>query len=316
MIQWLPRAEAASHLGVPVKTLDNRAGRYERTWCGPTSRWLYACETPDAPRVPEGDTRRLDSAPSSSPWVILSVWDAHFPDVDRPTWEAFLQCVGEYQPDEIVIGGDFADLESASTHGGNPNPPSVREDIDATRRGLSALRRAARSAEISYIEGNHETRLRRKITKQLRELYDVADVDWPSLLRLDEFDIKHYKTCESRPVWRGDLAFVHGASHAKHHAAAMTQIFAPHSVVYGHTHRPQFYSRTYLDRDGRHVRSVAYGMPCARAIHASYMVGPTGWVNGFGLHRLHETGHTETIVATMDPDGRCRLEGRTYGSEP
>lgn len=315
MIQWLPRADAAAQLGIAVKTLDNGRGTYERTWCGATDRWLYAVEVPDAPRSREGDTRRIDRAPDGSTWTIASVWDAHFPDADLATWDAFLQYVGTTQPDEVIIGGDFADLESASTHGGNPNPPSVREDIDATKRGLSALRRAAPDAVISYVEGNHETRLRRKVAKQLRELYDVDAIDWPALLCLDDFGIDAYKTCEARPVVRGDLCFVHGVAWNRHHAAKMVDIFAPHSVVYGHTHRPQFFARTFLDLDGRHKRSTAYGMPCARVIHAPYMVGPTGWVNGFGVHRLYDTGHTETHVVTMDPDGRCRIEGETYGEE-
>lgn len=213
---------------------------------------------------------------------VAGIFDVHFPAQDPGTWGAFTRYARDTQPDVIVLGGDFVDLESMSSHGGNPTPPTFIAEIAPAREALQELRRICPNARIVYLEGNHETRLTRWLANNAKSLHGAIDL--PSMLGLAELGIE-WKP-EGVPLKLGKLHFVHGFwttdAHAKKHLMEYGS-----SVTYGHTHRPQSYTRGLVDGSVH----GAFGMPCACKLDAPYLKNkPSGWLNGWGVYYVLPDG--------------------------
>ena len=193
MNEWLPRTEAAKRLGVSPNTLKSRKHRnLIETKRDKNGRLLFAVPKQSAITSDEWDALRelmpqqeeVKHAPSQSgsTYSILSLFDVHVPDADAFAFKAVLDFARDKQPDHIVIGGDFLELESCSQHGGNPSPLALVDEIKAGRKALARIREACPNASLTYLEGNHETRLRRVVASNL-PTFDGA-IDVPNLLDL------------------------------------------------------------------------------------------------------------------------------------
>lgn len=211
---------------------------------------------------------------------IVGIFDAHVPDHDPRLWASWLDWCRDEKPGEIIIGGDFLELESCSKHGGVARPALLREEVEAGQEALAEIRRVNPRARLTYLEGNHETRLTRKVVGDAPTL--EGSISLPAMLELKKLGVSWHKYGDV--VKRGKLGFTHGWWCNDHHAATHLRR-AKCSLAYGHTHRPQMYI------DGGADGSVlgAFGMPCMRKLDASWVNGaPTGWVQGFGVFYMHE----------------------------
>lgn len=235
---------------------------------------------------------------------IAMICDVHVPDHDPVLWANFLLWCKDEKPAEVIIGGDFLEMESCSGHGGIVRPPLLMEDVEAGRKALKALRAAAPRAKITYLEGNHEDRLNRKVVDNAPELDGALKL--PTLLGLVDLGIEWVPY--GHVIFRGKLALTHGwwtpDAHAKKHLQELGC-----SVAYGHTHRPQIYTR---GKAGGSV-SGAFGLPCMRVLEAPWMKNrPTGWMQGFGVFYPHADGCFSPYVVLVNR-GTFIWNGRTYG---
>lgn len=222
---------------------------------------------------------------------IAGIFDVHVPDHDRALWRAFLKWCRDVKPDEIIIGGDFLELESCSSHGGNPRPPLLSEEITAGKAALRQLREANPRATLTYLEGNHEHRLSRHLSNGAPTL--SGSLHLPDLLELRSFGCTWVDY--GKVITRGKIGFTHGFwasdAHAKKHLSEYG-----HSIAYGHTHRPQVYTRGSLAGDVH----GAFGMPCMRGLDAQWLHNrPCGWMQGFGVFYVLDDGsfHPYTVLA-------------------
>lgn len=253
----------------------------------------------------EDGTVEFKCAPPGGVYKWFGLFDVHIPYHDKPTWRAMLKCLRDEQPDEIILVGDFMDVLSMSAHPPHMHGgPLLSEEVAACKRALKQLRDTAPEAVITYIEGNHETRPKRLAVKRMSQIMDLMEMD--KLLGLSEIGIQYIK--EGRALRRGHLRFVHGKWCNDHHAKKhMTKYNWP-GTVYGHTHRPQMYA--HADGDDR-IR-VAYGMPCMCEIPPEWAKGePTGWVNGFGIGYVDDTGDFN-VYPILSFGGRFRWNGKVY----
>lgn len=241
----------------------------------------------------------------------MSLWDVHVPDHDERALSAVLALIEDSKPDCVVIGGDFLELGSMSQHGGEPRPPSLAEDIDAGRRVLHRLRRAAGDdAEIHYLEGNHETRHTRKVIAYLPEMAGFNSI--PEALGLQDLgigwsDYRQFWRPELPSGARGRLHYTHGEWSNKHHANTHLDRYGV-NVRYGHTHKPQVFTRGYADG----VVRVAIGSPCLRTLDPGFAGPASGWCHGFGIDEFMPDG-TFTFHNVVMTDRRFAVGGRTYG---
>jgi len=252
---------------------------------------------------PVAAERKTRPLVATKPHHIIWASDVHFPEEDPVAWSCFLARAADAQPDEIILGGDIMEMESASRHGGVAQPAQLVEEIEYTRTKLAELRALCPDAHILYLEGNHETRLGRAVVEALPTFEGALSL--PSLLSLDEMRIEWHAF--GRVVRRGKCGFVHGKYTNVHHAQKHLTAFGE-SLVYGHTHRPQ---ATHMASP--HGVRGAYGMPCLRTLEPEWMVGaPTGWVHGWGEVWIDEPSGHYNCYTVIVIDGRALVDGRLY----
>ena len=122
--RWLPLKEAAEALGVSRDKLRGirQRGKIEARKQG--GQYLYAVPGDDAPVIDAdewGVLRELLATPAppereaqtiGGTYRVLSLFDVHVPEADAFAFRAVLDFARDTQPEHIVIGGDFLELES------------------------------------------------------------------------------------------------------------------------------------------------------------------------------------------------------------
>jgi predicted phosphodiesterase len=89
--------------------------------------------------------------------VTFVVGDIHFDLHHKEGWEAFVQCVKDSEPDQIVINGDFIDLGMLSRYRqGEDDPLNAIEQVKCLVREVQRL--VPFTKRLVVIEGNHDER--------------------------------------------------------------------------------------------------------------------------------------------------------------
>lgn len=308
---WLSTEDACSTLHVAERTLQRWAQEgkihYKPHPDRPRSR-LYLLEdkaTAVAPPAPCPSGQPMKATRS-----ILGIWGVHVPDHDEKALSAVLQFIRDYQPDEILIGGDFLELESASRHGGVASLRSLLDEIKAGKKVIQTFRKAAPKAKFTYLEGNHEQRLSNVVVDSLPTFDGALSI--PALLDFEKFDIewmpygKLYRPRHSSGAL-SKLHYVHGAWASKYHASKTTDVYGV-CVRYGHVHTAQCYLR------GRTDGGVygAWATPCLRSLDVPWTQGPSCWVHGLSFDEIFDDGSftANTIVMANRRFAWC---GKIYG---
>lgn len=210
--------------------------------------------------------------------TIAMLFDIHAPEHDSSAWSATLAWLRKNKPDEIVLGGDVLELGSVSAHG-DANMRLLVEDFEHGKKLIAEIR-ATCGAKITYLEGNHETRLSRFLTSQAPALR--ASLSLPIGLDLDARNISYIPE-DRQPIARGNLLILHGH---QPFPKMIPKIYAPKiadlygdgdcTICVGHAHRAQMYSRP-----GKKLARV-FGSGCLRTLSPGWLRGqPVGWEHGF-----------------------------------
>lgn len=222
--------------------------------------------------------------------VVLS--DVHVPEHDGLFWKAVLLWLRDHRPDELIIAGDFGEFSSVSQHGG-ANETKLTEDLAGVGQALDQLREAVGdSCHMTYLEGNHESRLPRATASWAPTFTGALDL--PAMLELDRRGIQWVPEY-AQPVQRGLLRVLHGHQvlgkyGPRHHAAKAADVYGsqPHvEIVYGHVHAAQQFSKPVA---GGYVSATSAG--CGRTVGADkvrWLAGrEAGWHHGFVVAYVHD----------------------------
>jgi UDP-2,3-diacylglucosamine pyrophosphatase LpxH len=247
-------------------------------------------------------------------WTVCILSDVHIPENDKLVWAVVLKWIGENQPDEIILNGDFLELSSCSQHGGAPDITNLEADFEAGRQAIEELRDAAPAAKITYLEGNHETRLVRFILAKAPSLFGALTI--PLGLHLDKYGVEYVGERE-QPISRGTIDILHGhqvgggrlAILPKHHAAKIVDVYghSGRTVVIGHSHREGVHSKPGTNGN---QRGVALG--ALRTMNPEWMHGHLGgWVHQFGIGYVWPGGPSHLYAVTIH-DGSFVWNGKLY----
>tara|TARA_Y100000310_G_scaffold123065_1_gene121826 strand:- start:370 stop:1110 length:741 start_codon:yes stop_codon:yes gene_type:complete len=217
---------------------------------------------------------------------VLFIPDTHIPYNDRRAWKVLIKSIKQFQPEILVILGDFADCFSVSKHDKSPiRKTLLHKEVDAVRDHLEQLEGLEIKRKI-YVAGNHEYRLERYITQKAPELFGLVDI--PTLLKLPQnnWEYVEYK----RHICIGDLAVSHdyGSAGQTAHRTAAQRLGVP--VVIGHTHRAASITRRSFH--GKHTQSAMFGW-LGDVSEVDYMhqaSAKTNWSTGFGIGYLLKSG--------------------------
>lgn len=240
--------------------------------------------------------------------VVAGDW--HIPFHHLEAVETFLDFVEDKQPDYIVLNGDFLDCYRLSSFPSIPEEAFVQDEIDRGKHLLGNLRHRCPDADIWYLEGNHEYRLKRKKLKNLG-FYGINELTIPSLLNLDEHDVKWKDHMESLDL--DDLSIVHGDKTSKHSAYAAKRTLEDYgyeNVIIGHNHTlGSHYKDGHLGR-----RRAFEGGGLFDKDQAEYKDGPVNWQNGFVVFYQNPTsGRLQVDQIEMNDDGSFIYQGEVYG---
>ena len=190
-------------------------------------------------------------------FVRVAFGDTHGSSIDNTAFQTFLADMEFLQPKEVVHLGDIIDCDGwlAAHHTVNyvaQTEYSYADDVIAGNLMTDQLQAACPKSKIWFIEGNHDLRVETWCITAAHK--KRADVDF----LVKHLAPKHQLHLEKRGIhWisRGDVHgdcvvggtlelgrcfFTHPQTSSKHHAANMSAKFG-HNVVYGHTHRRDYF---------------------------------------------------------------------------
>ena len=107
----------------------------------------------------------------------ILLWpDTHIPYHDKKAVDLILKVAKKWKPDTIVLGGDFIDNYSVSSHDRDPNR-SLKLDIEVeeTIKYLKIIKELKAKKNI-FIAGNHEWRLERYLMSVAPELNNIVSI--------------------------------------------------------------------------------------------------------------------------------------------
>ena len=169
-------------------------------------------------------------------------WDEKYqtltPMHDRRAFDLAIQLIDVIRPDSIILLGDMLDLAPWSDKylSSSTLRFTTKPTLAELHYWFALMREGAPSADISYLEGNHEARILKSIRKFLPEAEGIIS-------------IKPY----GEGIWWHDVWVMHGKVVRKRGgetAGALLGSQGHRSHVYGHIHRAELARRTIWTKDG------------------------------------------------------------------
>ena len=220
--------------------------------------------------------------------------DIQYPYHDGLVLKKLLAVAKELQPDAIVSIGDAIDFPQVSRWSkgtAGEYAPTLQKHIDGFREEvLRPLREAVPGADITWLEGNHDLRLRDFIKSYAAPLTTLRALEISSLFSLDDLAIKYVRG----PLRIGtNVLAVHGheaggycASPSAWDVKFTKRYGSDKSFVFGHTHQPFISHRAY-GYDGKVTPRFTMNVGSIMdPVQASYIRdGSVSWVMSFALLR-------------------------------
>jgi len=232
--------------------------------------------------------------------------DIHEPYSDPKALGAVERFIRHTRPSLVVLLGDNVDFYQLSRFDQDPKRAlALQEDCDKTFEAMRRFRKAAPSARIHYLQGNHEDRLRRYLWGKSVALSSLKCLTVPELLRLKELDIRYHESGQFRVK---DLLFKHGnVVRKKSGFTAMAELERNWlSGVSGHTHR---LSEVYRRNKSGYYKWVEGGCLCD--LNPEYARGEDfDWQHGLTWGWIERGGNRFSINTAPIVNGRIVYGGR------
>ena len=201
--------------------------------------------------------QKISKARSKGSFVRVAFGDTHGASLDQSAWSAFLADMEILKPRVMVHLGDVLDCGGwlAAHHTMNyvaQTDYTYADEVVVANVMLDQLQSVRPTAEIHAIEGNHDGRIATwAITVAQKQRADVEllikSIGPQHVLNLEKRGIKwwsrgdcHHGSVAGGTIKLGHCYFTHPQSASKHHAAKMVSTFGK-NVVYGHTHRRDYF---------------------------------------------------------------------------
>lgn len=258
---------------------------------------------------------------------------------DERAMNVFVEVARQEKPETIVILGDFLDLAGQGKYIQEAGfARTTQMSLNFAHKWLATLRKAAPSAEIVIVEGNHDKRMQNFIELNALAAFGLTRAnmpeEWPVmslpyLLRLEELDIKYMDAYPAAVWWDDDRTRnIHG-TRANSKGSTMAQYASdlPHINTWaGHTHRTEIIYKTVMGARGEAIESYSAnpGALCKTdgtvpSVHGALHANGTSakvvedWQNGFGINLFNPaTGESWPQVYRIR-DGKALYNGRIIG---
>lgn len=223
-----------------------------------------------APRLVEDPER---------PKLVVFLPDPHCPYHDPELEKRVNEMLHVLQPDRVVSPGDVVDFASISRHRDNAAwGATVQENIQSGFEWWAAKRDAAPDAEMDWIEGNHDFRIRGELLTRAERMYGIKPAQIPGdpeeddalslrrLLHLDRLHVNFVGPPKAGDNYQHghlnlapDLCSRHGWLTGSNSAKATMERLGM-SGFFGHTHKRRVHYKTLYHGD-QPVRELV-GVEC------------------------------------------------------
>jgi predicted phosphodiesterase len=250
-------------------------------------------------------------------WLVVP--DTHVPEHDPLATSIITQIMRDHEWAGVVHLGDYLDCGSIS-HFVRHFPldqvemPTLADELAGGKRlwdeWLSALGTETR---VVWMEGNHEHRIKmlERSTPALRGLFDIPTIfkDYP----IEFFETWKGKDVHGIPFRLGNCLLFHGRRHSKYHARWMSDDYAPWTILYGHVHDQNTFTKQSFRGPGEEAHiSAAYS--CGHLANPiQHYLGhyAMNWQQGFAEVALDDEG-VGRVTVTPISKGRCVYRGKCY----
>lgn len=267
---------------------------------------------------------------------VVALYDVHVPhNINLSPVYGFIQ---DYQPTDLVIGGDFVNLESVS-HWGTENfknmgfntvRKNLRKEFEAAKKVLQHLKDISpKDCRLYFLPGNHEYWLYKFVEKYPQVLGDDLGMENPNFD--DDYEKKnkeffctlldHYLELGKmgyqinpymRPLKIGKIYFVHGHEFGGGANLAKSLVEkGKKNVVGGHHHTHQVFT-SYSPLDFSEFHS-GVSVPCLAKLGPGYLQQPnTKWMNGFYCALIQPDGFYHDYVLKIINGKLILPSGKVY----
>lgn len=250
--------------------------------------------------------------------TTLVISDIQYPFHDSLMLSKIIKVIEEIQPNAIFQIGDGIDFPQVSrwTKGtAGEYAPTLQQHISGFTDLLRSLRAAAPNAKITWLEGNHDLRLKDFVRQYAAPLMTLKALEMDSLFQLADLGVSYVRG----PVRVATNTYaVHG--HESSGYASTPQAWenkfvkrygSEKNIIFGHTHQPFLATRAY-GFDGKVTPRFTMNVGSIMdPTHAKYVKdGSVSWTMSFAL--LHDTGkhvYPELVTAT---DRKFWLNGKQW----
>lgn len=190
--------------------------------------------------------------------TTLVVPDVQFPDCDMLMLRKIIKIAEEIQPDAILQIGDGIDFPQVSQWSkGNAGEfaETLQKDIDGyVSSVLEPLRQAAPKAAITWLEGNHDLRIKDFVRKYAAPLGVLRALEMESLFGLQDLSIDYvrgpHRIATNTYAVHGHEAGGYCASPSAWDLKFTKRYGSDKNFLFGHTHQPFLITRAF-GYDGR-----------------------------------------------------------------
>jgi hypothetical protein len=243
---------------------------------------------------------------------IIFFSDVHIPHGDPKAWSILLQLIGEVKPTWLFCGGDFMDFYSISRFAQpGSSGPGFPMEVQLGVAALEELRAAAPRARFTYVEGNHEYRLKAWLNskdgasfKGARFMSVPEQLDFKRLrIEWVECPGERWYTTRVEVAPNFYLGHFSKISQWPAYAAKGIQDRLGCSFITGHNHSGGITHRTQAD--GRIIWGYEGGCLC---LPDPPYCEPTAWTQL--IHVIHTGAHAPEVERVVIQDGRARYGGK------
>lgn len=242
-------------------------------------------------------------------WLILP--DSHTPYHDKKALEGLVmgKVLPAFKWSGLLILGDFFDNYCVSTF--TKDPRRLKGLKNEISQGVELLSRfsAYPFKRRIFVEGNHETRLFRSVSKDAPALYEFVEAQWRSFFPSARWEYVPYM--EDTTI--GKLYATHDVGRSGDNSTRLSLMDYQDNVVVGHNHIMDF-----------HVRGNAKGIPhvgasfgwlgdVSKIDYRHRMKCRRDYVLGFGVAYLRPNGFIHVHpIPIISNDYSCEVEGRLF----
>lgn len=241
--------------------------------------------------------------------TYLIVPDMHVPFHSESFLKLTYTLLKQHKFNGIIQLGDALDAFQLSTYDKDPaRKNTIVDDIEDFKKILTKWASLLPSgSEIHLLEGNHEYRLHRYISRHAKEIHELIK-PIPILLNLKErneagnIKFTWHPYAKWNSLMLGDCVLLHGFYFNQH--TAMTNLKKYRcSTISGHTHRVQYVT------DGTHFAcSLGHGSNESITAHQPT---PTEWTQALGVLTVDNNGKSTLEIITVK-DGEAVFRGKKY----